>query len=142
MQKPGERNLGGRRALVDPRADVGVGGVDEVDAQLHRTAQNPQGVLALHPRARTAQAHGAEAESTHLEVPFDSERLRRRAHSPRPRGPTSPQSDLQRVASSAKRSPDKEASWSWFGPQLFHISSRNAPAERPVSAALSLVRCA
>ena len=60
----------GDQLLVDVRP-VGVGGVEEIAAELVRAAQHAKGVRAVarrSPDVRSADAHGAEAEALDLEL--------------------------------------------------------------------------
>ena len=64
VQRLGDQPVGDERA-VEP------GGVDEVDAQLHRAAQDAARALrivGLAPDVLAGQAHGAVAEALHLEI--------------------------------------------------------------------------
>jgi hypothetical protein len=62
--------------LLDGERTVGVGGVDEIDAQLDRPAQHAHRLVAvsgLAPDAGAGQAHGAEAEAADRQVAAEAE---------------------------------------------------------------------
>ncbi len=64
VQRLGDQPVGDERAVVP-------GGVDEVDAQLHRAAQDAaraRRIVGLAPDVLAGQAHGAVAHALHLEV--------------------------------------------------------------------------
>ena len=81
-----------REALRDqPLADlgpVGIGGIDEVDAELERATQHAARlgrILRLTPDAGTCDPHGAKSHAIHHEITADLERARCRSES-LPRG--------------------------------------------------------
>ena len=72
MQRLADQFLGDVRA-------VGVGGVDEVDAELDGAAQHADAFVVVVRRAPdtlAGQAHGAESEAVDREVAADAERSR------------------------------------------------------------------
>ena len=94
VQRLADEVLGHERA-------VGVGGVDEVDPELHRAAQHGDRavvVVRLAPAALAEDLHGAVAEAADLEVAAEGERAGREdglrvGHAPIlpvPRGPATP----------------------------------------------------
>src|SRR5262249_46663476 len=65
----------GNEALVDLRT-VGVGGIDESDAELdstHQHALSTRTIKRFTPYTRAAQAHGAEPEAIHGRVATEGE---------------------------------------------------------------------
>ena len=75
------------QAFADFRA-VGIGGVDEIDAQFHRLAQHAAGfgrVLRFAPDPGSGDAHGAKAQPMHRQIAAkleDAARLRIRVGFP------------------------------------------------------------
>src|SRR5215207_5117064 len=74
VQRLGDQTLGDLGA-------VGIGGIDEVHAQLHRPPEHAVsllGIPGLTPDARPGQSHGAETQTVHAQVAAQSERAGRR----------------------------------------------------------------
>jgi hypothetical protein len=70
MQRFAQQRLGNVRA-------IGIGGIDEVDAQFRQPAQGAQAFGAIGrftPDAWSGHAHGAEAEAVHGQVTANGER--------------------------------------------------------------------